>query len=60
MVVLIRCGDGFYGIGMVIGFFLIRDGECNDMGEEVIVLFLKKVVDCFENEIGFNISFDKI
>lgn len=59
-VVLTRCGDGLYGIGMVIGSFLTRDGECNDTGEEVIALFLKKAVDRFENETGFNISFDKI
>lgn len=59
-VILTRCGDELYGIGMVIGSYCMdEDGEYNN-GKTVIALFLKKAVDRFQNETGFNISFDKI
>lgn len=59
-VVLTRCGDELYAIGMVVGTYSIRGEECKDTGNEVIAVFLKKAVDRFKNETKCDISFDKI
>lgn len=59
-IVLTRCGNELYGIGMVIGGRITLDEESKENGNEVIALFLKKAIDRFKNKTGFDISFDKI